>query len=146
MRVHQPGAVLERVSRSQIDDWSWRRTLRRVNALVQLARPYRWRIVGGCVALLVGTAASLAPPYLAKLAIDKGIDKGDLGILTWIVIAFVAAGLVGWGAGLAQTYLTSWVGERVLADLRIRLFQHLGRLSLGWEQEQMQHVRKNRVF
>jgi ATP-binding cassette subfamily B protein len=132
VRVHQPGNVLERVSRSQIDDWSWKRTLRRVNVLVQLARPYRWRVIGGGAALLVGTAAALAPPYLAKLAIDKGIDGGDLGLLTWIVVAFVAAGAIGWAAGLAQTYLTSWVGERVLADLRVRLFRHLGRLSLGF--------------
>jgi ATP-binding cassette subfamily B protein len=124
--------VRERVSRSQIDDWSWRRTLRRVNVLVQLARPYRWRVAGGVVALLVSTAASLAPPYLAKLAIDKGIVHGDLGVLTWIVVAFIGAGLIGWGSGLAQTYLTSWVGERVLADLRLRLFRHLGRLSLGF--------------
>jgi ABC-type multidrug transport system fused ATPase/permease subunit len=40
--------------------------------------------------------------------------------------------VVGWLAGIAQTYLTGWVGERVLADLRFRLFRHLGRLSLGF--------------
>jgi ATP-binding cassette subfamily B protein len=132
VKIHQPGTYAERVSRRQIDDWSWARTMRRVSVLARLARPYRGRVLGATAALLVATLASLAPPYLAKLAIDKGIATGDLTTLGWIVAAFVAAGVVAWAAGLGQTYLTSWVGERVLADLRMKLFAHLGRLSLGY--------------
>jgi ATP-binding cassette subfamily B protein len=130
--MHQPGTYSHRVGRSEIDDWSWRRTVRRMALLVRLARPYRARVAAGILALLVATAAALAPPYLAKLAIDDGIRGGDLGALAWIVGAFIVAGAIGWGASVAQTYLTSWVGERVLADLRVRLFRHLGRLSLGF--------------
>jgi len=130
--MHQPGNYSQRVGRSEIDDWSWRRTVRRVALLARLARPYRARVTAGIIALLVATAASLAPPYLAKLAIDDGIRGGDLGELAWIVGAFIVVGVLGWGASVAQTYLTSWVGERVLADLRLRLFRHLGRLSLGF--------------
>src|SRR5439155_25770783 len=37
-----------------------------------------------------------------------------------------------WGMSYVQTYLTGWVGERILADLRIKLFGHLQRLSLGF--------------
>jgi ABC-type multidrug transport system fused ATPase/permease subunit len=132
MRIYQPGTYSARVSRSQIDDWSWARTMRRVSVLIRLAAPYRWRALGGIAALLVATAASLAPPYLVKVAIDRGIGEEDLTLLAWIVAAFVVAGVIAWAAGLAQTYLTSWVGERVLADLRERLFHHLGRLSLGF--------------
>ncbi len=132
MRIHQPGNVSERVSKSQIDDWSWARTIRRVSVLVRLAKPYRRRVLGGVVALLVATAAALAPPYLFKVAIDRGILGGDLEILVWIVVAVVVIGAIGWAAGLAQTYLTSWVGERVLADLRLKVFRHLHRLSLGY--------------
>lgn len=132
MRMHQPGEYRERVSRSQIDDWSWTRTVRRVSILVRLARPYRLRVTAAGLTLLVTTAASLAPPYLAKVAIDRGIRQEDLRLLGWVVAAFLAAGAVGWAAGLGQTYLTSWVGERILADLRERLFHHLGRLSLGF--------------
>jgi ATP-binding cassette subfamily B protein len=82
--------------------------------------------------LLAATAASLAPPWLARVAIDDGIGKGDLTLLGWIVAAFLGAGVVGWLAGLGQTYLTAWTGERILADLRLRIFRHLGRLSLGF--------------
>jgi ATP-binding cassette subfamily B protein len=132
MKVHQPGTYGERVSRAQIDDWSWARTMRRVSVLARLAQRYRLRIAGGVAALLVATAASLAPPYLVKVAIDRGIAQGDVDLLGWIVAAFLIAGAIGWAAGLGQTYLTSWVGERVLADLRERVFHQLGRLSLGF--------------
>jgi ATP-binding cassette subfamily B protein len=132
MKVHQPGTWGERVSRGQIDDWSWGRTIRRVGLLVRLGAPYRMRVWLTVVALLVGTTAALGPPFLAKLAIDEGIRDADLGALTIIVVAFFIVGAIGWIAGTVQTYLTSWVGERVLADLRVRLFRHLGRLSLGY--------------
>jgi ATP-binding cassette subfamily B protein len=84
------------------------------------------------VALLVGTAATLAPPLLAKVAIDQGILEEDLTVLGLVAAAVVVAGLVGWAAGSIQTYYSAWVGERVLADLRVRLFTHLERLSLGF--------------
>ncbi len=46
--------------------------------------------------------------------------------------AFVLAALVGWAAMTVQTYSTSWVGRRVLSDLRIDLFAHVQRLELGY--------------
>ncbi|MCC6222793.1 MAG: ABC transporter ATP-binding protein [Thermoleophilia bacterium] len=130
--MHQPGQYGSHGGRPRVDDWSWARTVRRVAVLARLARPYRLRVVGGVAALLAATAASLAPPFLVKVAIDRGIRDGDLGLVAWVVAAFLVAGAIGWAAGLAQTYLTSWVGERVLADLRQTLFRHLGRLSLGY--------------
>ena len=85
--------------------------------------PYKGRVALALGFLLLSTLAALAPPYLAKLAIDDGIAKGDLTVLGWIVGAFVAAGLVYLGANAAQTYFTGWTGERVLADLRNGLFR-----------------------
>ena len=80
----------------------------------------------------LATATALAPPFLAKYAVDDGIRQDDLTKLWWIVGAFLLAGLLNWGMSYAQTYLTGWVGERILADLRNRLFGHLQRLSLGF--------------
>jgi ATP-binding cassette subfamily B protein len=100
--------------------------------LVRLTRPYRVRTLFSVVSLLLATATALAPPFLSKYALDDGIRQHDLGKLWWIVGAFVLAGLLNWGMSYAQTYLTGWVGERILADLRNRLFDHLQRLSLGF--------------
>jgi ATP-binding cassette, subfamily B, bacterial len=82
--------------------------------------------------LLLATATALAPPLLAKYAVDDGIRQQNLAALWWIVGAFLVAGLLNWAMSYAQTYLTGWVGERILADLRNRLFDHLQRLSLGF--------------
>ena len=129
---HAPQTYLTEKRASSVDDWSWARTMRRIGLLAQLARPYRRRVVLATISLLVATATALAPPFLAGLAIDRGIADGDLEALGWIVAAFLAAAVLNWGASTAQTYTTGWVGERILADLRGRLFAHLQRLSLGF--------------
>jgi len=113
----------------------WRATSgrgRKLRGLLELLRPYRRRTALMFVALIAGTAASLAPPPLAKLAIDGGIIPGDRGTLDLVVVAFIASALVYWGATYAQTYLVGWVGQRVLQDLRLQLFAHLQTLSIGF--------------
>ena len=132
MRVWQPGGHLMRERTAEVADWSWRRTRRRLGILLRLTSRYRARTLLSVVALLLATATALAPPYLSKYAIDDGIKQHDLAKLWWIVGAFLVAGLLNWALTYAQTYLTGWVGERILADLRNRLFDHLQRLSLGF--------------
>jgi ABC-type multidrug transport system fused ATPase/permease subunit len=104
----------------------------RLRHLGSLLRPYRGRVALMMAALWIATGAALVPPYLAGRAIDDGIRDGDTGALTIILIAFVAAAVVNWGATYAQTYLINWVGQRALQDLRLELFEHLQRLSIGF--------------
>jgi ABC-type multidrug transport system fused ATPase/permease subunit len=132
MKVWQPGSHLSEERGADVRDWSWRRTRRRIGLLVRLALPYRGRTVLALATLLAYTLVALAPPYLAKLAIDEGIEERDLSNLTWIIVVFLASALVALALSSANTYLTGWVGERVLADLRNKLFAHLERLSLGF--------------
>jgi ABC-type multidrug transport system fused ATPase/permease subunit len=132
VRIHQPGSHLTDRRGAEVDDWSWARTARRIAVLGRLTRPYKGRTTIAMVSLLAAIVTSLAPPYLAKLAIDDGIRAGDLTFLGWVVVAFLVAGLLNWVATVLQAYYTGWVGERVLTDLRQRLFSHLQRLSLGY--------------
>jgi ABC-type multidrug transport system fused ATPase/permease subunit len=132
VRVWQPGTHLSSIKKVEVDDWSWRRTRRRIAELARLAKPYKLRTSLSVVSLLVATATALAPPLLAKYAVDDAISKNDLVKLWWIVGAFLLAGLLNWAMSYVQTYLTGWVGERILADLRTALFRHLQRLSLGF--------------
>jgi ATP-binding cassette subfamily B protein len=105
---------------------------RKLRGLARLVRPYRGRTYLMFVAMVIGIAASLAPPYLAGRAVDDGIRKGDLHALTIIVVFFLLAALVSWGATYIETYLVNWIGQRVLQDLRIQIFRHLQRLSIGF--------------
>jgi ATP-binding cassette subfamily B protein len=117
---------------ANVSDWTWRATRRRVGVLVRLAGPYKLRTFLAVATLLAATLTGLAPPYLAKLAIDNVTGSPDLTALGWIVAAFVAAALANLATSAAQTYYTGWTGERILADLRNVLFRHLQRLSLGF--------------
>src|SRR3989440_7057065 len=132
MRVHQPGGHMMRERGAKVDDWSWRATARRLRTLARLTAPYKARTSLALAFLVLATAISLAPPYLAKLAIDQGISRHDADALWWIVALFVAAGIGTIATSSAQTYFTGWTGERILADLRNQLFRHLQRLSLGF--------------
>jgi len=132
MRVWQPGGHLMAERGSKVEDWSWRKTRRRLATLARLTRPYKTRTILSVFSLLLATATALLPPLLAKYAVDDGISQHDLQKLYWIVGAFLLAGLANWGMSYVQTYLTGWVGERILADLRNTLFGHLQRLSLGF--------------
>src|SRR5438270_3572802 len=105
---------------------------RKLRGLFELLAPYRWRVLAMFVALIAATVAALAPAPLAKLAIDDGIQKHDVATLDWVVGAFLLSAVLYAVASYAQTYLVGWVGQRALQDLRIKLFTHLQRLSIGF--------------
>jgi ATP-binding cassette subfamily B protein len=145
VKVHQAGSHLSEERGGEVGDWSWRRTRRRIGLLVRLALPYRARTAGALVTLLAFTVVALAPPYLAKLAIDQGISEDDLDRLTWLVALFLVAAVVSLVLSAANTYLTGWVGERMLADLRNQLFRHLERLSMGFYERNRTGVIVSRI-
>ncbi|HET7568601.1 MAG TPA: ABC transporter ATP-binding protein [Gaiellaceae bacterium] len=132
MRVHQPGSHLTQQRGAEVADWSWGQTRRRLGTLWRLTRPYRGRTGLSTISLLTATLTALAPPYLAKYALDDALHGHAGGRLYLVVGIFLAAGLANWGMTYVETYLTGWVGERILADLRAQLFGHLQRLSLGF--------------
>jgi ATP-binding cassette subfamily B protein len=106
----------------------------KLRRLVPYFRPYLGRTAATVALMLLVTASGLAIPAIAQYAIDHGIGDGDKGVLVEAVVLFVVVGLVGWLAGYHQTYLSSWVGERVLLDLRTETFRHLMRLELGYHE------------
>jgi ATP-binding cassette subfamily B protein len=127
---HGAGATLEEMR-------GWRAFLHlaselKLSRLARLAYPYRRRAALGIAAMVVVTVSGLAVPYLLSVAIDKGITAGNTDVLTRVIVAFVAVALVSLGASYLQTYLTGWVGEHVIYDLRRQLFAHLQKLSLDF--------------
>src|SRR6185369_2535605 len=94
--------------------------------------PYRWQAVGATFALLVaaGTVLALGPGL--KFLIDQGFGEGDPTVLNKAVLAlFVVAVLLALGTA-ARFYLVSWIGERVVADMRRAIFSHIVGLSPGF--------------
>ena len=129
-RAHAPASGV--LAPERATKFSWRRTFHRLGRLFTLVRPYRAKAILSAITLLVGTAIGLVSPFASKFAIDRGIVPGDRHALIFWTVLFVVAALLGWVASVAQTYLSAWVGQRVLADLRRDLFAHIQTLELGY--------------
>ena len=132
MRVHQAGGQLMRERGAKVDDWSWGTTRRRFGVLWRLTMRYRTRAFLSVFSLLAATVTALAPALLAKAALEDGINHKVGTELVVVIAVFVAAAAANWGMTYVETYMTGWVGERILADLRTELFGHLQQLSLGF--------------
>jgi ABC-type multidrug transport system fused ATPase/permease subunit len=118
---------------------------RNLRGLISLVGPYRVRAALALATLLLGTVASLAPPLLAKQAIDKGINQHDTKTLVLVVLLFAADALMVWVTTYLQTYLVGWVGQRALADLRVRIFTHLQTLPIGFYESRPAGVLISRI-
>ena len=106
---------------------------RKIRWLLTLLRPYRKQVALMLGGLLVATAATLAPPALVGLATAEiASDDPSTSQLSLIVAGFIGTGVLLWGSSYLQTYLVGWVGQRALQDLRVRIFTHLQRMSIGF--------------
>ncbi len=82
--------------------------------------------------MIASTAVGLVPPYLFSLAIDDYIVNSNIPGLTTLTFAFAAITAVTYVISYAHTYLLTWLGGRLEYDLRMDLFRHLQKLSLGY--------------
>jgi ATP-binding cassette subfamily B protein len=105
---------------------------RLMKRLLKYLRPYRWAVVWAAVMLLVVSLLQVAVPYLIQVAIDDYIGPKDPDGLNMLLLLFVAVLVIGASIRYAQTYLTIWLGQKVLHDIRQQVFAHLQRLNLAF--------------
>jgi ATP-binding cassette, subfamily B, bacterial len=103
------------------------RVLRRT---AQLLRPQAPRVAGALAMVVLWTGTVLAGPLLVRYGIDHGINEGDAGALDAAVIGYVVVAVLAYVTNRIQITLISRVGEDFLRRLRIRVFDHLQRLSM----------------
>ena len=104
-------------------------SLRRIG---RLFIPYRLRL-GLLLGLIVfGSILSVASPFLLREAIDKGIVEHNLTLLSWLVGGMIALAIINGVIGVAQTWISNEVGQRVMHDLRAAVYAHLQRMSLAF--------------
>ena len=104
-----------------------RAVLRRVAGY---ARPYAWKIVVMLATIFAITGLSLVPPLLIRALVDDALPNRDFAKLNLLAGGMVAVPILNGLVGVAQRYLSSQVGEGIIADLRRALFGHLQRQSL----------------
>jgi ATP-binding cassette subfamily B protein len=100
--------------------------------IARLFKPYRARL--GSVLALIGLSAglSMVSPFLLRAVLDEAIPERDTALLTWLVAGMVAISIATGALGVAQTWLSNLVGQRVMHDLRAAVYRHLQRLSLAF--------------
>ena len=104
-------------------------SLRRI---ARLFRPYRLRLARLLALIFLGSILSVASPFLLREAINKGIVGHDLTLLTWMVAGMIALAIINGVIGVAQTWISNQVGQRVMHDLRAAVYAHLQRMSLAF--------------
>ena len=99
---------------------------------LRFLRPYKWRILIAGIALVTTAGVSLSLGQGVRLLIDQGFVAGSPEALTQTLLLFLAlVTLLAFGTFL-RFYMVSWLGERVSADLRKAVFQHLLQLHPGF--------------
>ena len=105
------------------------RSLRPLRALLPYLRPYRGTLLLALLALLVAAAAMLALPIAFRYLIDEGLSSRSTATINRYFLAFMAAaGVFGVFAAL-RFYLVSWLGERVIADVRSAVYARVIRMD-----------------
>jgi len=102
------------------------------NELRSLIHPWRWLVVliGGCV--LLSQTFAVVPPLLMQRIIDDHLTTGVSNGLFSLALLYLGATAAAAGIDFAVTYLTAFVAQNALRDLRVRLFDHLERLPLSY--------------
>jgi ATP-binding cassette subfamily B protein len=103
---------------------------RLMRRLLGYLRRYRARALAALAAIIAGSMLQLAPPYLMKVAIDRYIAGGDVAGLDTIAVLFLLVIVGSFGFEYTQTFLTQTIGQGIMFDMRMRIYEHLQRLDL----------------
>jgi ATP-binding cassette subfamily B protein len=104
-------------------------SLRRIG---RLFAPYRVRLSGLLTLIFLGAGLGVISPFLLRGVLDTAIPDHNTTLLTLLVGGMVALSIVGGVIGVAQTWISNQVGQRVMHDLRAAVYAHLQRMSLAF--------------
>ena len=103
---------------------------RLMRRLLEYLRPYRGYVVLAVALLMVASFLQVVGPWLTRIALDDAIPNGDGPLLAKLAGAYVAAIIAGFFLMYGQTVLTTWLGQRVMYDLRTEIFGKLQHMDL----------------
>lgn len=103
---------------------------RLMRRLLTYVRPYRLHVVAAVFLLMLASAMEIVGPWLTQQAIDRAIPAGDGGLLARLALLYTGAVVAAFGLQYAQGILTTWLGQRIMYDLRKEIFARFQRLDL----------------
>ena len=117
-----------------------------VSRMLSYLKPYRLQMAAAFCLMLIETGVTLSNPYLLSVAIDENIAAGDIPGLTQTSLLIAGLFIILFFSSTGQRYLLSWVGQKMLANLRSRLFNHLQVLPIGYHDTHIVGVTVSRVI
>lgn len=103
-----------------------------VRRVLALAKPYKWMLVGFVGVIILAALAALVPPLLFRQIIDDAIPEGDRRLLNILAALVVAAAVVDAALGFVERWFSSKIGEGLIFDLRVALFEHVQRMPVAF--------------
>src|ERR1700704_2324721 len=103
-----------------------------VRRIARLFRPYRARLSAVLALILVSAGLGMVSPFLLRQVLDTAIPDKDMTLLTWLVLGMIGISIATGALGVAQTWISNLVGQRVMHALRSAVYRHLQRLSLAF--------------
>ena len=116
----------------RLEDRDRSRDLSSLRAIVPFIKPYKLQIAGAALALVVASGTVLALGNGLRFLVDKGFAKGDGGLLDQALFVLLGFTILMALASYSRFYLVSWIGERVVADIRRSIYAHIIRLDPGF--------------
>ena len=105
---------------------------RELRRIAHLFSPYRARLATVLGLIVVSAGLGIVSPFLLREVLDVAIPQRDTTLLAWLVLGMIAISIATGVLGVAQTWLSNVVGQRVMHDLRTAVYRHLQRLSLAF--------------
>jgi len=118
---------------------------------MQFSSPYKWHIIAFLSTILLSALVALVPPLLFRTILDTAIPKGDRGMITRLAVILVIAAIADAVLAIAQRWYSSTIGEGLIFDLRVALFDksatHAGgflHAYANWRVDQQIEQRRHR--
>jgi len=105
------------------DSTPWRR-------VTGLFTPYRWSVAALVLVALAQGVSGVISPFLLREIIDRALPQRSAALVSWLAAGMIAAAALTAALGVLSTWLANLIGQRVMHDLRVRVFEHLQRMSL----------------
>ncbi len=105
---------------------------RLMRRLLRYLAPYWWLVALAVLVLVFASALEIVGPWLTKVALDDAIPGNDGRLLAWLAVAYLGTLVVGFALQYVQRILTTWLGQRIMYDLRREIFRKFQNLDLRY--------------
>lgn len=98
--------------------------------LLRYLGPYKWQVAGAVALLMLSSATAMVGPYLTKVALDDAVPARDGRLLATLAALYASCVVLVFVFQYAQALVATWLGQRVMYDIRAQVFRRLQQLDL----------------